>query len=187
MPSELLKLALSHAVIHLETAGPRVIGPRRREKPVLVFTDGACEPEGTTVGGVLVDGSVAQCFGCVVSAPQVEAWKTKLNQKQVIGQAELFPVLLAKLTWAEHLKDRRAIYFIDNDAARLGLVKAYSPVLPSLGIIMDCLNWDYANSAESWYARVPSASNISDGPSRLDFELVYDELKATRVVPKFPS
>ena len=187
MPSELLKLALSHAVIHLETAGPRVIGPRRKEKPVLIFTDGACEPEGTTVGGVLVDGPVAQCFGCVVSAPQVEAWKTKLNQKQVIGQAELFPVLLAKLTWAEHLRDRRAIYFIDNDAARLGLVKAYSPVLPSLGIIMDCLNWDYANSAESWYARVPSASNISDGPSRLDFELVYDELKATRVVPKFPS
>ena len=187
MPSELLKLALSHAVLHLESAGPRVVGPRRKEKPVLIFTDGACEPEGTTVGGVLVDGSLTQCFGCAVSATQVEAWKTKLNQTQVIGQAELFPVLLAKLTWAEQLKGRRAIYFIDNDAARLGLVKAYSPVLPSLGLIMDCLNWDYANSSESWYARVPSTSNISDGPSRLDFELACGELKAARVAPKFPS
>ena len=94
---------------------------------------------------------------------------------------------MAKRTWAEFLKGRRAIYFIDNEAARLGLVKAYSPVLPSLGLIMDCLNWDYANSAESWYARVPSAANISDGPSRLDFKLVQDELRATLVEPKLPA
>ena len=86
-PSEMLRLALSHGVIHLETVGPRVIGPRRPDRPVLVFTDGACEPEGTTVGGVLVDGSVAQCFGFKVSEAHVESWETKLNQTQVIGQA----------------------------------------------------------------------------------------------------
>ena len=153
----------------------------------MVFTDGACELDGTTVGGVIFDGPAVQFFGCKVSVEQVEAWKTKLDQTQVIGQAELYPVLLAKLTWAKHLKNRRAIYFIDNEAARLGLVKAYSPVLPSLAMMMDCLNWDYANSAESWYSRVPSSANISDGPSRLDFSLVQDELLATRVEPKFPA
>ena len=130
-PSEELKLAIAHGLRHLETAGPRVIGPRRSERPVLVFTDGGCELDGTTVGGVIFDGPVVQFFGCKVSVEQVEAWKTKLDQTQVIGQAELYPVLLAKLTWAKHLKNRRAIYFIDNEAARLGLVKAYSPFLPS--------------------------------------------------------
>ena len=86
-----------------------------------------------------------------------------MDQSQVIGQAEPFPVLLSKLTWARRLRDRRVIFFIDSDAARLGLVKAYSPVLPSLNIIMECLSWDYANASESWYARVPSSANISDG------------------------
>ena len=55
-----------------------------------MFTNGACEEEGTTVGGVLVDGNDVQCFGFKVTEAQVEAWKTKLNQTQVIGQAELF-------------------------------------------------------------------------------------------------
>ena len=187
LPTEELRLAMAHGLLHLEQAGPRKIGPRRPDPPVLVFTDGACEEEGTTGGGVIIDGKFVQSFGTAVSEEQVNAWKTKLNQSQVIGQAELFPVLLAKLTWAERLKGKRAIYFIDNDAARLGLIKAYSPVLPSLNIIMDCLSWDYANASESWYSRVPSASNISDDPSRLKFEGDLVELGAVRVNPVFPS
>ena len=151
-PTDELRLALAHATIHLETAGPRVIGPRRSEPPALIFTDGACEPEGTTAGGVLIDGSVIQCFGFKTSDSRVDMWKTKLNQTHVIGQAELFPVLIAKSTWAGMLVGKRAIYFVDIEAARLGLAKAYSPVVPSLGIIMECLRCDYDNSAESWYA-----------------------------------
>ena len=102
----------------------------------------------------------------------------------MIGQAELFPVLVAKRTWAKDLCGRRVIYFIDNEAACPGLVKAYSLVLPSLGIIMDCLTWDYANNSDSWYARVPSESNVSDGPSRLDFHLVLERRGGVRVNPK---
>ena len=81
---------------------------------------------------------------------------------------------------------KRVIHFIDNEAARLGLVKAYSPVLPSLNIIMDTLAWDYRHECESWFARVPSKSNIADGPSRLDFDLVVRALKGVRVQPVLP-
>ena len=95
-------------------------------------------------------------------------------------------MLAAKHTWAKELKGKRVIHFIDNEAARLGLVKAYSPVLPSLSIIMDCLAWDYANHCESWFARVPSKSNISDGPSRLDFSSVISDLGGVRVSPRLP-
>lgn len=186
LPSEELKLALTHGVLHLESAGPRVVGPSRTSSPVLVFTDGACEREGTTVGGVIFADGVVETFGFQVSNEQVEAWKTKLGQEQIIGQAELFPVLIAKLTWERFLRGRRTIYFVDNEAARLGLVKAYSPVLPSLALIMDCLAWDYKNEADSWYARVPSSSNISDGPSRLDFLQVEEAFSARKVDPTFP-
>ena len=71
-PTEELRLALAHATIHLETAGPRVIGPRKSQKPILLFTDGACEEDGTSVGGVLVNGDDIQCFGFRVVEERVE-------------------------------------------------------------------------------------------------------------------
>ena len=71
----------------------------------------------------------------------------------------------------------------DNEAARLGLVKAYSPVLPSLNIIMACLKWDFEDQFDSWYAGIPSASNPSDGPSRLQFEWAATVAAAVRVDP----
>ena len=185
-PTQELRLALSHGTMHLRTAGPKVIGPSRKSPPVLVFTDGACEESGTSVGAVLVTTDCVECFGFQVSQEQVDSWKTRLHQSQVIGQAELYPVLVAKKTWAAKLRNQRVIHFVDNEAARLGLVKAYSPVLPSLAIIMDCLRWDYDNGCESWFSRVPSKSNIADGPSRLDFSLVIDLLGGVVVDPVFP-
>ena len=41
-PNEELKLALAHAADHMMSAGPRMIGPARSDKPVFVFIDGAC-------------------------------------------------------------------------------------------------------------------------------------------------
>ena len=109
------------------------------------------------------------------------ALTSKVGQTQIIGQAELLPVLVAKIIWRRYLKNRRVIYFIDNDSARLALVRGYSPVLTSLTIIMRCAHQDSLSRSSSWYARVPTKSNIGDGPSRLDVALVK-ELYGARVV-----
>eukprot|EP00973_Karenia_brevis_P040752 5640106-Karenia_brevis.AAC.1 len=66
-------------------------------------------------------------FGATIREDLVAQWRTKEKQEQVIGQAELFPLLIARLTWAKYLKGSRVIYFLDNEAARLGAIKAYSP------------------------------------------------------------
>ena len=159
---------LQWLVDHFKTAAPRVVESAASLPPVIVFTDGACEESGTTIGGMLyVPGQAPRCFGAKLSEATTHTWKTKLEQSQVIGQAEIFPLLVARLTWSEFLRGRRVIYFIDNESARIGLVRAYSPVLPSLSIILSCLRWDYDNCSQGWYARVPSFSNISDGPSRM--------------------
>ena len=184
--SEEMRQGLTFAVTHLEAAGPRQIGPRRHQPPVLVFTDGACEDE-TSVGGVLFDGAVVEYFGAIVTEETVASWKSTTEQLQVIGQAELFPVLLAKLTWAERLEGRRVIYFLDNESARLALVRAYSPVLASLQIVMQCLSWDFAHHSDSWYARVSSVANISDGPSRLSAVELQGLFGGCAVAPVFPS
>ena len=185
--SEELQLGLRFAIRHLETAGPRILGPRGTEKPILVFVDGACEAE-TSVGGVLLEeGRPALCFGAVVGTETSDSWKTRSTQTQVIGQAELFPLIVARLTWKERLANRRVIYFIDNESARIAMIRAYSPVLASLKLIMQCVCWDLDNSSTAWYARVPTACNPADGPSRMTMADLPAALNAVAVRPIFPE
>jgi hypothetical protein len=75
----------------------------------------------------------------------------------------------ARCLWQEHFQGRFNITFIDNNSARFGLVRGYSPVLDSARLIGESWLCDARLGAASWYARVPTAANIADGPSRLDF------------------
>ena len=150
-------------------AGPRRIEPSSCNPPVIVFTDGACEPQGTSVGGILyVPGERIQAFGAMLSRKAVMCLASKEHQEQVIGQAEILPVLIAKSIWGDKLRNRKVIYFIDNDSARLALIKGYSPVLASLLLIMTSAQQDAELSSAPWYARVPTHSNPADEPSRME-------------------
>ena len=170
----------------LATAKPRVIDPRDRRKPLLLFSDGACEAR-TSIGAVLLeDGVQPEAFGAVVSSSLVKQWATKVGQEQVVGQAELYPLWVSRLTWGERMKGRKVIYFIDNDSARMALIKSYSPVKPSLDIIMGCVEWDGSNNSTAWYARVPTESNIADAPSRMD-RCFCEQIGAKIVAPIFPK
>ena len=111
----------------------------------------------------------------------------KFGLTQVIGQAELYPLLIAKLTWREKIKGKRVMFFVDNESARLAMVKAYSPVIPSLKIIMESMHFDYEENCSSWYARVPTSSNIGDAPSRMVVSELLKFLKAKVVSPIFPE
>ena len=184
--SEDLALALQGVGPALVRAPPKTVGPASLRPPIVIFTDGACEPEGSSIGGVLFDGDLIECFGALLEQTLVDTWKTRLDQEQVIGQAELFPVLVARHTWADKVEGRRVIFFIDNDSARLALIKSYSPVLPSLRIVMECVAFDFASGLVPWYARVPTESNISDDPSRLCSKTLIELYEARIVAPVFP-
>jgi hypothetical protein len=186
-PSDELRFALPLAIKHLEGAGPRTVQPISDALPVLIFSDGACE-ETTSVGAVLIDPLGAnEYFGATVGGATVDSWKTKLHQSQVIGQAELFPLWVARLTWADRIRGRRVIFFVDNESARIAAVKSYSPVLASLDIIVNCVGLDYTLGIASWYARVPTCCNVADGPSRLNPEEAIRLTGARCVRPIFPS
>ena len=88
--------------------------------------------------------------------PKYETREWKDEHVQNIASAEIFPAAVARWTWEHVISNRRAIYFIDNESARLALVKSYSPILPSLRLIMLCLEWD-----QEWrYALVRSSSYL---------------------------
>ena len=58
------------------------------------------------------------------------------------------------------------IFYIDNDSARDAMVKSYSPSLSSQNMIYAFFREESLSPSYPWFARVPSASNISDWPTR---------------------
>ena len=167
VPSSLKQL-IEVTIGSLVSIGPKTVRFGSTRPPIIVFSDGACEESGTSVGAVLFEyGHAPEFFGADLPIDLIESWYTKDLQKQVIGQAELFPLLVARLTWSERLRNRRALYFIDSESARWAMVKGYSPVFPSLMIVADCLSFDAKECSSAWYARVPTECNVADQPSRL--------------------
>ena len=57
------------------------------------------------------------------------------RKKQVVGQAELLPCLVARHLWGERMKGRPVLHFIGNEAARYALIKGSSPTLESAWLI----------------------------------------------------
>ena len=78
-------------------------------------------------------------------------------------------VFMARRVWADHLRGKDILYFLDSDAARMSLVKGYSLSLPSCVILDKCHTEELRFMSRPWYARVPTLSNLSDLPSRLQF------------------
>jgi hypothetical protein len=163
--------ATSHALELLVQAKPR-LGAWCDVPPVLVFTDGGVEDEMARVthGALILDPWSGQAFffGDHIPTAFVEFWK-RSGKRQVISQAEIFPVLVAKETWGHILENRSVLWFLDNDSARLALVRNFSPVLDNFCLLQLNAQLDMLVQARHWYARVPSKSNPSDDASRLDF------------------
>ncbi len=157
------------------SARPRVVRTPTSDPPVFLFTDGAYHDEGgavASIGAVLLNhGSTIRAGGSAVPEALRLAW-TGGTDRQVIGQAEILPVLVAMRLWAHHLQGKKIVCFIDNDSARGALVKGYSPVKASAYLIQLIGIEEAKLSLFTWFSRLPSESNIADGPSRLAFDRV---------------
>ena len=95
--------------------------------------------------------------------------KERGTRRQLVGQAELLPVVLAQHLWAPLFRERRALIFVDNDAARHAIIKGASPSGPSAILVDAFWTMEAELGAFSWIERVPSPSNPADAPSRLQF------------------
>jgi hypothetical protein len=179
-----LKLNLAFIKWLMNNAKPRTLQPRPMEQCTCVFVDGAAEGadrQQVACAGVLFSPRLSspEFFSHHMSSSLVEHWSSK-GSKQVIGQAELYPVLLAKKVWPTELAHARVLWFIDNEAAREGLVKSFSPAWASRQILLQIAVVDASLLSLNWYARVPSEANVSDGPSRDEFSYMI-ELQAKQV------
>jgi hypothetical protein len=179
-----LRLSLEFVKWLVSHAKPRVLIPRPIEKCTLVFTDGAAEGidrQLVSTGAVIFSPRLKspQFFSYKLPSPLVQHWQ-KEGSKQVICQAEIYPVLQSKRAWARELQHARVVWLIDNESARESLVKSYSNSWSARELLfLNAIN-DMATNSANWYARVPSCANVADEPSRGEFTLM-NKLKAFKV------
>ena len=102
---------------------------------------------------------------------------------RVISALEVVPVVLAAQHWKERARHPRTFYFVDNDAARAGLIKLQSDVPTIRRALLQLVGTLEACPSFPWFSRVPSASNLGDSASRLE-ELALFANVATEVFPK---
>lgn len=90
-----------------------------------------------------------------------------------MGQLELLAAPFALATWSTKAQQRPILFFLDNDSASSNVIKGYSPKVDSSVIVGEF--WLMAASLKSsiYIDRVESKSNLADGPSRLNFDELY--------------
>ena len=135
--------------------------------PHVCFTDGAFEDElGMRIGGVLFDrvGRRVLYFGVRLSAA-VEAHLLKSSVNPITA-VELAAAFFAVILWQKVLKDQAFIIFVDNDAAKHSVVRAYSKVEDVAELAAAIADAEIKARSLGYWERVPSASNVADPPSR---------------------
>ncbi|CAL1163338.1 unnamed protein product [Cladocopium goreaui] len=144
---------------------PRVHSVLSCSSPVAIFTDGAWEGGEATAGAVLIDGQTRLAFKILVPRELVDHW-LRFAGDQIISQVELWALVCLKWSQKERLLNRRVIEWIDNEAARISVIKANSssPTMRSLSRIMADIDLKWPTF--SWTERVCSYSNPADLPSR---------------------
>ena len=136
-----------------------------------MFTDGACESV-SSVGGVLVNphGFAVEMFGSPL--PNSFEIEFHLESKHPIYEVELLPILIALEMWERKIDKCQLVCYLDNDAAKAGLIRGAGATQLADRIIQHICEIESQLQLKSWFSRVPSHSNISDGPSRLEFGLL---------------
>eukprot|EP00435_Cladocopium_sp_Y103_P075041 s103_g53.t1 len=185
--SEDVKFGLQWMLDRIVNAPPRVISTAH-EPHYLLFVDGACEPESdgdtnlvTSVGAILIDASGAglKYFGLRLPSEVTSVWAGD-GRKQLVFEAEILPYLLALACWGDILSGRHVLVFIDNDGARHSWIRGGADSVHALRMIHKGTLVETRMEVCPYFCRVPTMSNIADGPSRLDFRPDV----APRIVPR---
>ena len=169
--------ALTFLCDRVLTAPPLVITPSCLLTWV-VFTDGACEgAEGQKkggIGGVLIDpqGRVEAFFGGEVPNGIMSLFLAK--SRNLIYELEVLPVLISIWMWGDRLTRSQVCWYLDNEASCSAFIKGQGATHLAASMVGAFTEDEMRLQVNSWFARVPSLSNLADSPSRLEDQLLLD-------------
>ncbi|CAE7272721.1 unnamed protein product [Symbiodinium sp. CCMP2592] len=170
-----------------EANWPRVLKDVSAD-PVYIFTDASySETSGGTFCGIR-----GVCFDhesrpLGFFSKELSSFQKRLlgegRSKTIIFEAELATIVVAYVLWKDWLRGKPAVIFVDNNSARDVSISGTSrnDVGKSLASLL--LTVESLAKTFSWFARVPSPSNIADTPSR---EVLKSFTVSGCPVPHFP-
>ena len=139
----------------------------------IIFSDGACEGETSKVGSVVAVlvspcGIAREFFAEIVPKSWVDSFLQV--SKHPIFELELLPVWIALMEWEGPLGNSQCIFYLDNEAAKGALIKAATEVESGAQIVRAFVNAEMRCQIKVWFSRVPTSSNVADGPSRMELK-----------------
>ena len=158
---------------------PRELRFDQCKSPIVVFTDASWDGATARWGVVIIDRETAlrKVFAGEVPATLVQHWRTTVGS-QIICQAEMYAVLLARFHIHELFSSRRVIIWVDNEACRFALIKSVSPSVSLLAMVQIFHSLGEDDGLTCWIERVPSEANVADLPSRGEGRQASDLLGA---------
>ena len=138
--------------------------------PVVFMTDGAFEEvKGDTaasIGGVVLDPFSKEAWWYAMSlAPDVVEILLKSSQNPIIT-IELVGVLVGMVLFSHVLQGRSFIGFVDNEPGKHGIIRGTSSNPEASNVIEGICHAEIDAKALGFWERIPSQSNLADGPSR---------------------
>ena len=142
---------------------------------VLIFTDASLEGDDETAGVGMVAfiwkaGELSHRLFFSEKVPLNILRSLQTHTPKVIAALELLAAVMAVDVLRPHVKGSRLFVFVDNEAARANLISMSSPVTHHVRLLRALFEIVSHRSLFMWISRVPSASNVADGPSRFVFE-----------------
>ena len=124
------------------------------------------------IGAVLFDseGKPLRYFSQKLSDEMVRTLNPH-DRKTAIYECEFFALACSLLLWGD-LMGGSAVIYTDNNALGDSLISCNTSNGVGRTILVASLALEFNKQICPWYARVPTDSNLADGPSRLDFSRV---------------
>ena len=119
------------------------------------------------IGGALVNQD-ASCIRHFSFAAPSSFMRVALEKSEnPIYELELLPFCVSIVAW-KPLLQRHVVFYLGKDAVRAAVCKGVGSTTLAQRIVRGIIVSECAVELKSWCARVPTHSNIFDGPSRLD-------------------
>ena len=93
--------------------------------------------------------------------------------EQPIHELELLPVLVAIKLWATLLCHSHVVFYSDNNAASIALVRADGATPAARGIVTEFVKFEKRLHWLPWFGRMRSHSNPADDASRFSFNVPW--------------
>ena len=133
--------------------------------PVIVYSDASYAEEQLILGWVVfVPGSQPRGWTCTVPPSVISLWKSRAQQ--IFPGEALCGIAVPTACW-EMLSGQDVLWFVDNEGACSALIRGHSGqgdvhVIAQTASLLMC-----RNNCRTWYEWIDTASNLSDGLSRL--------------------